>query len=393
MTALRGLRSALAAGVVLLGVSACAGVPSSSEVQSMPAQQEARLVGGPEIRVDFSGPDEDATPIEVVRGFLAANATTTEGLDRARSYLRPTVGGLWRPESVVIVSESGTEISQQVNGGADRLLWQAPAVAEVDSAGRYQPRAGLVSHEFRLQATDQGWRIDNPMDVLVLTEEDFSRVYRDVSVYYMARGRPVLVPDRRFVAAGRDELPGRVMAALVAGPAAWLAPSVQYEDTITLDGASVVDGVAEVRLGSEAALLSESRRAVLAAQIVTSLSGLGISGVRIVAGEQVLKVDAPDVSTASDWSRFQARTGPAELHLLTDGLLTDSAGSPPPGTEEIALAEAAVSAVNGEIAGVVRGGDEDSLVVVRGRRGLGGPRCGRAVVPRLGGRGRAVRHP
>jgi hypothetical protein len=128
---------------VVLGLSGCGGLPSSSPVQQGSLVGQAALQP---VRVP-DGPVAGATPEQIVRGFLRAGAGAGFYDDHAvaRSFFSRRVRDSWLPDSGVKVygDESALKV-KQLSPGIVRV--SAAIVAEVDSAGRYREiPAGTVA--------------------------------------------------------------------------------------------------------------------------------------------------------------------------------------------------------------------------------------------------------
>ena len=124
------------------GLSACAGLPSSTAVH------QGSLVGEPvlqPVRVQPDGPAPGATPEQIVRGFLRAGGG---GFDDdhavARSFLARSIKDQWQPDSGVTVytDDSGLKV-EPLTPSTIRVT--ASVVAQVDSAGRYRETPASTS--------------------------------------------------------------------------------------------------------------------------------------------------------------------------------------------------------------------------------------------------------
>src|ERR1035437_5456305 len=144
------------------GLSACAGLPSSTDVQQGSLVWEPALQP---VRVQPDGPAPGATPEQIVRGFLRAGGGAGFDDDHAvaRSFLARSIKDQWQPDSGVTVytDDSGLKV-EPLTPSTIRVT--ASVVAEVDSSGRYRETpAGTSAHAaFGMQKLGGSWRISSP---------------------------------------------------------------------------------------------------------------------------------------------------------------------------------------------------------------------------------------
>ncbi|MBA2949559.1 LpqB family beta-propeller domain-containing protein [Streptomyces himalayensis] len=236
----RGRRRPLRAGLVLAcsGVllAGCASMPDSGDVRGVQATQ------GPDsqVRVFPMPPSADASPVEIVQGFLEALTSDDPQFEVARKYLTAEASKDWNPDSSTVVLADGptTEVDRGGDeGGGDRTYTlTGQKVARVDAQHAYQPVGGRYREAVHLTKVDgpdgQEWRIDLPPDGVVLGDSDFQRIYEPVDKYYFADsssdgdGQRELVADPVYVRGQIDPLTQTVKS-LLAGPTNWLEPVVR----------------------------------------------------------------------------------------------------------------------------------------------------------------------
>jgi len=119
-----GIAAALAA-TALLG---CTFVPTSGPVV------EGRTVvtggSGSVVRVIARPPTPGATPEDIVRGFLAASASSEDDFAVARSFLTPQAAERWRPTSGIRVYDTPV-----LSADSSLVRLAAALIATVDPAG------------------------------------------------------------------------------------------------------------------------------------------------------------------------------------------------------------------------------------------------------------------
>ncbi len=324
----RDLRAGLLAGLlaVVLAAGGCATVPTSGPVERHTPQAAGADSG---VRIDALPPADGASRQLVVEGFLHAMSVYQPDYHVAREYLTEAASRDWRPESGVQIYADGyppTEYEQTV-------ALAAPLSGRLDGTGRYSPAAGesgsggsgTVPANFTLVQDDEGqWRISNPPDGLLVSRYVFATGFVPVNLHFLDTTGTVLVPDRRFFAAG-DQAAEFALRAQLAGPSAWLAPSVRASDT---DGVEVDDvelgddGTVDVELGGTADQLPLDQQRTLLAELAFTLAGFGgVSAVRVAAAGTPWRTESGQVLVRPASFAQLSPTGamPRTLFVVRDG--------------------------------------------------------------------------
>jgi len=203
-------RAATTAGLAMALVAllaGCVGIPTSGPVQrGEPVLEEP----GPIFPVVSAGPLPGDSPVDIVRGFLNAQAagfSDTLQLGVARQFLSDSVRNTWDPlkQAVVYTSTSSPDI--QLTG--DRTVRVGVVVAgTLDPGGQFSEVSAGTNRDigFGLEK-DAGrqWRISTLDDGLLVSKSDFDTLYRETLIYFPSLdgavprpGRPlVLQPERR----------------------------------------------------------------------------------------------------------------------------------------------------------------------------------------------------
>ncbi|GLY14871.1 LpqB family beta-propeller domain-containing protein [Kineosporia rhizophila] len=328
--------------VSVLSLAACATIPDHGPVISGDVVNDDPLEGVFQLAPE--GPKTGQSPVEVVRGFLAASAGYSDDHAVARSFLSPERRLAWRPDASVTVYRSldtlttrqlseGEEIpegeaeattadtpaqgaraaagssataeavsattdpSPAASGAADggpevaQVAVQAPAIAQVDGTGRYSvvsPGAKVEPRYFGLVLSDGHWRINSLDDGILITRNDFKVTFKPYSVYFPESHGEYLVPDPHWFpsAPGSPELPTALVRALLEGPPDWLADAVASSvppgTELSVSAVTVENSTATVDLTPQARLADDRQRQLMLAQLQTTLGQLrSISSVRI----------------------------------------------------------------------------------------------------------------
>ncbi|OZD42164.1 hypothetical protein CH252_27170 [Rhodococcus sp. 06-1477-1B] len=302
---------ALVGLALVLVLTACTGLPTSGYVN--PGR-------GPQVDDTQAfafvpdGPQDDASPAEIVEGFLRAGSGPADDWATAKLFLAS--GTQWDPRARVTIDRLADRRAA-ANADGTGVTVSLTTVAGVDANGAYAPTASgtAESLSFTLARVDNQWRITSAPDGVVLYEEVFPTVYQSASIAYFDPTWSFIVPDVRWFP--RALVASRVATALVDGqPSAWLAGAVKtaFPDELSLVGRSVTlssSGVAQVQLPRAALSLDRTTLDRMQTQLAKSLVTAGISDVQMtVEGTPV---------PASEVSVRVTRVDPSPAVLTTAG--------------------------------------------------------------------------
>jgi hypothetical protein len=245
--------SALGAVVVLGG---CMGIPTSGEVHSaeVAVQEPDTAIPVP------AGPAADATPDQIVQGFLAAvGAGVYDDYETARKFLTgeaaSTTSG-WTPDADTTVYSQTPDIELRENGD---VLVSVDAVATVDKGGRYVESSPGARPQLTFDLDEEApgqWRIAGLQDGVLMDLPTFRNTHREMRVYFASPGadNKLLVPELRWFPVNRV-VHDAVYALVDDGPSTWLRDGVVtgVPEGVELSNNGVVgpvDGVVTVNLVS-----------------------------------------------------------------------------------------------------------------------------------------------
>jgi hypothetical protein len=262
---------ALAAGLLLTG---CASIPTSGPVR---AGNEVALDDDQQtVQVSPQGPVADRPPLEIVRGFLAASASSESGHAVARKFLAPEVAEQWRPEPRVVIYD-GSSTSLSVRG--ERVTLSTRQVAAIDADGRYEQLASArqVQARFDMRQVDGQWRISALEDGLYLTDPVVRRAFRQYHLYFLTPDRQKVVPEPVLLSQ-RQGLATALTQRLLNGPSAGFRPGVTTafpeETALAISSVVVENGVARIDLNDAALAASTTEKQAMSAQLVWTLRQL-----------------------------------------------------------------------------------------------------------------------
>ncbi|WNM23866.1 LpqB family beta-propeller domain-containing protein [Demequina capsici] len=295
------MRLRLWAGTALVALLAgCATIPGSGPVNVgiTSAPEEGSFLPLAE------GPKDGADPQAIIQGFIAA---LPSGFDTdfsvAREYLTPEASRGWNPEASVMVFGSGSLIPTVDQTGTSAVL-PVPVTATIDADGRLveAPDGAETTLDFSLtQGADGQWRISELADGSLLAETFFESLFRRVGLVFATTDGSTQVAETRWFP--ETNAATRAASELVVGPSPWLADAVSTGFTaaasLEVDSVVVTDGVAAVRLASDAASsasevelgLAQLQATLTALPDVTSVD-VTIGGVPVEAGSASILASA-----------------------------------------------------------------------------------------------------
>lgn len=352
----------LCAAVGLL-VAGCATIPAET------VPQRADLQNG-NVSGAVAQPPRNDDPLDIVRDFVSNNGDPTNLHATARAYLAKSAQSQWlgpTPPSAVIVDDIfSTTFGDRDSGANERdVILVTTQLGILNPDGSFQPagQAQVGGYQLSLQVkknADGQWRILNPPNGLVITQSDFDRFYRPVSVYFFDPGGDVLVPDQRYAVTDPIGQPGRVLQLLLDGPSDALKNSVldaiPSAATLKTNVTEQPDGEIFVNFNALPNLPSNTKQ-LMVAQIVRSLQNFGSSvaieseGVPLVPGHATWRL--------SDLPSYAPHVGPSATPLVVahNRIFNLTTGAPitgPAGNGDYTVVTAAQSMDGQELATVTR---------------------------------------
>ncbi|MGX1093219.1 hypothetical protein RKD47_003900 [Streptomyces albogriseolus] len=276
-----------ACGAVLL--AGCASMPDSGDLRGV----ESTPRKDTQVRVYAMPPSDDATPAQIVQGFLEALTSDDADYKTARQYLTPEASKYWRPEqSTTVLSDGpGARADREPREDSIALTYTLTGTkfATVDAQQAYAPASGQYSELVRLVKDDKSgqWRIDAVPQGVVMGKSDFQRNYTSFNKYYFASNvdvngssLPMAVADPVYVRRHVDPTT-RMVRSLISGPTSWLDPVVRSSfptGTQLRKGAGPLTpddrGTLTVPLDDRASEIGTGRCEEMAAQLLFTLRGL-----------------------------------------------------------------------------------------------------------------------
>ena len=259
-----------------------------------------------------------------------------------------------------MIIENSFYLDAQQGGSVVRL--SAQQHGRLNDDGSYVPGEASSRYSFHLTKVDGEWRIDNPPPGLLIELSTFESAYQAYEVYFLNSTETKVVPDVRWYAAPPDSLATLLVTALEHGPSKWLEDAVMSDLTGVTLQTNIVQERDRVKvyltgLGDQADTLTAGGFA----QLVWTLSQLGVGGVEVYADGQLIRpAGAPDLTLQqlSDWRGFDpdGLSVNASGYFIRDGAVWTTKDAPlagPAGRNSFGAVSVAASV------------DESSVAVVR----------------------------
>jgi hypothetical protein len=260
----------VAAGLVLAG---CSGIPRSSGVN-----EGGEIAGAASAEIEFlpAGPQVDADPSTILRGFIEAASSPQNDFAIARQFLTAGASESWNP-SVVTLIDSGVRPVSELSDTTITIGVDASAV--LDAEGRFTqqqtPLQAEMIYSFEQRAGQ--WRISNLPPGIVIDRTTFGQVFRQTSLYFLSPDNRRLVPDVRWFPS-RASTTTRIVKSLLAGPSPWLSSTGAARTAfpsgtrLIADAVPVQNGVAVVDLDAESLRASSAAVSLMKIQLLASLT-------------------------------------------------------------------------------------------------------------------------
>ena len=310
--------------VVATAVSTgCVAVPDSSSPQPIEVFDRKDPLNAVPV------PRRSDDPETLARNVLKAMADPSSGHRAARKFLTTAASGRWDDQGDTTVVDNVGVVVDERTEDAVRLRITADKVGTLTPTGQLLPATGPMVVPLSLTRLRGAWRIAGDLPRGAITDRaQFLTAYRQVDLYFPDRTMSRLVTDPRWMF-GPSPVATDVVGMLLRGPASDLdgAVGTGADKGATLSGPVVVDGDT-VTVDLENVTDDDTRnRTVLAAQLIWTLNGAGITGTYVLNADGAPLVPGHDGGwRTADVQSFDADpdSGPPPLHLVYEGALVRS---------------------------------------------------------------------
>lgn len=297
---------ALMLAVVFTLVS-CASIPIKGNVgKSSPI---AANNDRPFVKYTEYGPEPNASPLDIVKGFVGTGTGVENDFVKAREYLTTALSQKWSPDKQILVYKGSPTVVQGPVKNSYRITLDV--VSRVDATGLLQTAGAQATQtiDMNVVQVEGQWRIADAPDGIMLNIGDFTTLYSPVNLYFYDPTFKYAVPDARWFARRSANSITTIVKAILGGPSEYLKGSVvsAFPTGIELEPASVplTDSVANVNLSATQLLATAVRvRQQMHSQLLLTLqrSQYNVTDVRFMANNRVVDMgssaDAPTLPVA-----------------------------------------------------------------------------------------------
>ncbi len=282
-------RFALAAAALLaLVLGGCVSLPEEGAVVSTQADAEAET--DRPMAIDPAPPRPGASAAEIASGFLDAMEASPIRVDVARQFLDEASQRSWDPQRRTIVHEGLS--APRRNGSMIAVTLTDPEL--LDRRGAWRGPARKETLQFQMVQEGGEYRINDPVNALVVSSTWFEARYEQVSLYFFDRTARVLVPEPVFVPRG-EQMATSLVDGLLDGPPEQLGASgrtfVPSRLSVGLSVPVSRAGVADISLVGESDLPDDDTVDRMLAQFAWTLrQEPSIESFTITIGEQEVRL-------------------------------------------------------------------------------------------------------
>ncbi|ASN38900.1 hypothetical protein CGQ24_07675 [Arthrobacter sp. 7749] len=291
-----GMRLFAVLAAIMLVITGCSSIPRNSPVQSIAPEG---TLDQNNVVFNGTGPVTDATPTEIVEGFIEAGIDAQNDYKVAREFLNPKASGIWKGTVRTLVYDARPSV---ISGEKPNTFTiQMEVISEVDAAGilTEMPPHTTRAVDVSLVQVDGQWRISKLPDGIMMEKNQFSHVFAPQTLYFYDVGYQYAVPDVRWFLT-RTGVAASMVEALLAGPAPYLENAVVSAfpegSALVRSSVPIESQRATVDLTSATFIDStELSRQQMEQQLELTLSGLGgVSSVLMSDEQSEIKLSAAD---------------------------------------------------------------------------------------------------
>ncbi len=291
----------------LLVASGCARLPQSGPVGT------SDPLPGAENQMNYTftpaGPVDDASPEEIIRGFLNAGTGIQDDYATAREFLTEEAAADWNPGARTLVFNDAPTVVPSAQENHYEVQVEVDSVVDERGIMNRMPANTSEAVGFELTEVDGQWRISTVPGGSLLETAQFRALFASHELYFYDQSYAYAVPDLRWFL-NRSGTAADIVGALLDGPAPYLDGAVrtafQSGSALSRPSVPVSAGQAKVDLTQQTVENADPLvRQRMQQQLELTLDGLNnVSGV-----EMSVDLNPLDLGQAAEGFR-QAETNP-----------------------------------------------------------------------------------
>lgn len=350
----------------VLGLSACARMPTDGPVTQV--QTSSETAAPPGIDFDPKPPQPGESASEIVTHFLEAMKARPITTSVARQFLSQDAQADWHPDDAIVTyGEVGDPV-----GGNLSVAVPLTTINEYDERGAWQRSRDEASLQVGLTSEDGEWRISEVPDALVVPESWFEDSYRRASLYFFDPTTQILVPEPVHIPEG-DQVASSLVPGLL--PSADLDPRIErtyFPEGFAARPVPITSaGIAQVALDGASDAIDETTSQLMLTQLIWTLrQEPRIRAVQLTIGDVELGLPGGATQVDLDVGSAFDPTGAASTgdvfglvhgRVVRGSVTSLLATSGPMGVERLGVRTIGVNLAGTRVAGV--SGDGSAVLV------------------------------
>jgi hypothetical protein len=222
----RGRAAVLWAGLLaaVLMLTGCAHLPQNGPVGT------SEPLPGSDTQMNYTfspaGPVQDASPEEIIRGFLNAGTGIQDDYATAREFMTAEAADTWQPEARTLVFNETPTVVPSARDEQFEVQMEVDSVVDDRGIMNRMPPNTSEAVQFSLTQVNGQWRISQAPDGTMLEAAQFRALFASHELYFYDQSYAYAVPDVRWFL-NRPGTAADLVGALLDGPAPYLDGAVR----------------------------------------------------------------------------------------------------------------------------------------------------------------------
>ncbi|UWX96317.1 LpqB family beta-propeller domain-containing protein [Arthrobacter zhaoxinii] len=274
----------LSAVLVLAG---CSSIPTVGPVGTAAAEHNGDT--GEDAVFSPEGPAEDASPQDIIQGFIEAGKGAVDDYSVARQFLAPELADTWAPTERVTIYRSSRIVAMPE---PDLFQIQLEVHGSVDARGirTDAPDGTTETFPVRLEEVEGQRRLSAVPDGIMVSLASFPALFTDHNLYFYSSDYEYWVPDTRWFIQ-RAGIAANIVKELLVGPAPYLQGAVVSAfpagTTLARDAVPVASGEAVVDFVADSLLdSSDLNRQQMVQQLKQNLRLNNVTSVKMTVDQR-----------------------------------------------------------------------------------------------------------